>query len=184
MSSRRRRYVGQSDKNLHQRRFLEAFAVCSSVQKAARWAGVHRQTHYDWLSADPTYPARFEEARRRAGQTLEDEAVRRAVEGVRRPVLYRGKQVYIQGEPQYEIAYSDPLLIRLLEANDPERFRRHHQHERIAKLFELEPEKLTDRQLEVITEYLLKKTAAAEPRRPIEPGTVVIDAEATAVESA
>jgi len=30
-------------------------------------------------------------------------------------VLYRGKQVYIQGEPLFDIEYSDQLLIRLLE---------------------------------------------------------------------
>jgi hypothetical protein len=47
-------------------------------------------------------------------QTLQDEAVRRAVEGIRRPVLYRGKQVYIHGEPLFDIEYSDQLLIRLL----------------------------------------------------------------------
>jgi len=182
MSSSRKRYVGHSDKNLHQRRFLEAFAVCCSVQKAARWAGVHRQCHYDWLDEDPTYPARFEEARRRAGQTLEDEAVRRAVEGVRRPVLCRGKQVYIQGEPQYEVEYSDQLLIRLLEASNPDKYKRRHEHEHIAKLFELEPERLTDPQLQVITEYLVKK-AEEESRLQVAAGTRVIDAQATAVES-
>jgi len=31
-------------------------------------------------------------------------------------VLHRGKQVYIDGQPLYEIAYSDRLLIHLLEA--------------------------------------------------------------------
>ncbi|HTR37147.1 MAG TPA: hypothetical protein VMH80_14680 [Bryobacteraceae bacterium] len=182
MSSSRKRYSGHSDKNLHQRQFLEAFAVCCSVQKAARWAGVHRQTHYDWLDEDPTYPARFEEARRRAGQTLEDEAVRRAVEGVRRPVLYRGKQVYIQGEPQYEVEYSDQLLIRLLEAMNPEKYRHHHEHLQIAKLWELEPQKLTDKQLQVLGDYLVKK-AEEESRLQVAAGTRVIDAQSTAIES-
>jgi hypothetical protein len=36
-----------------------------------------------------------------------DEAVRQAVEGVRRPVPYRAKQVHIQGEPLFEIEFSD-----------------------------------------------------------------------------
>jgi hypothetical protein len=35
--------------------------------------------------------------------------------------LYKGKPVVIQGEPLYEITYSDAILIRLLEAYDPER---------------------------------------------------------------
>ena len=46
------------------------------------------------------------------------------MEGVCRPVLYRGKQVYIQGEPLFEIDYSDQFLIRLLEAYNPEKYRR------------------------------------------------------------
>jgi hypothetical protein len=63
------------------------------------------------MRKDATYAARFEEARQQAAQSLEDEAVRRAVEGTRRPVLYRDKQVYIQGEPLFQIKYSDQLLI-------------------------------------------------------------------------
>ena len=79
MSSTPTRYCGESDKDLHQKRFLEAFEVSCSIQKAARWANIHRQTHYDWLRKDATYPARFAEARQQAAQTLEDEAVRRAL---------------------------------------------------------------------------------------------------------
>jgi hypothetical protein len=104
------------------------------------------------------------------------------VEGVRRPVLCRGKQVYIQGEPQYEVEYSDQLLIRLLEAMNPEKYRRHREHPQNAKLWELEPEKLTDEQLCVITEYLVKK-AEEESRLQVAAGTRVIDAQSTAVES-
>ena len=136
------RYCGESDKDLHQKRFLEAFEVSCSIQKAARWANIHRQTHYDWMRKDATYPARFAEARERATQTLEDEAVRRAVKGVRRPVLYRGKQVYIQGEPLFEIEYSDQLLIRLLEAFNPEKYGRRVEQ---VNLMNIDPDKLTPR---------------------------------------
>ena len=76
------------------------------------------------MRKDATHPARFAQARERATQTLEDEAVRRAVDGVWKPVLYRGKQVYIQGEPLFEIDYSDQFLIRLLEAYNPEKYGR------------------------------------------------------------
>ena len=154
------RYYVESDKDLHQKRFLEAFEVSCSIQKAARWANIHRQTHYDWLRKDATYPARFAEARERATQTLEDEAVRRAVEGVRRPVLYRGKQVYIQGEPLFDIEYSDQLLIRLLEAYNPEKYGRRVEQ---INLMEMDPDKLSPEMLDKIADHLLKKALGDNP---------------------
>jgi hypothetical protein len=167
------RYCGESDKDLHQKRFLEAFEVSCSIQKAARWANIHRQTHYDWMRKDATYPARFAEARERATQTLQDEAVRRAVEGVRRPVLYRGKQVYIQGKPLFDIEYSDQLLIRLLEAFNPEKYGRRFEQ---INLMDIDADKLTPAQLDKIADHLIKKAlgdnpaAAAEATRRIEAG--------------
>jgi transposase len=158
-------YCGESDKDLHQKRFLEAFEVSCSIQKAARWANIHRQTHYDWLRKDATYPARFAEARERATQTLEDEAVRRAVEGVRRPVLYRGKQVYIQGKPLFDIEYSDQLLIRLLEAFNPEKYGRRVEQ---TNLLDLDPEKLSPALLDKISNHLVEKALAGKPPAMIE----------------
>jgi len=46
------------------------------------------------------------EAGQQAAQSLEDEAVHRAVEGIRRPVLNRGKQVYIHAFRQAQMAVS------------------------------------------------------------------------------
>jgi hypothetical protein len=165
---------------------LEAFAVSCSIQKAARWANIHRQTHYDWLRKDATYPARFAEARERATQTLEDEAVRRAVEGVRRPVLYRGKQVYIHGEPLFEIEYSDQLLIRLLEAFNPEEYGRRVEQ---INLMDIDSDKLTPEQLDRIADHLIAKAlgnnpvAIAEAQRLIEAGgPVTIEASMQAAE--
>ena len=188
MSSTPMRYCGESDKDLHQKRFLECFEVSCSIQKAARWANIHRQTHYDWLRKDATYPARFAEARERATQTLEDEAVRRAVEGVRRPVLYRGKQVYIQGEPLFEIEYSDQLLIRLLEAYNPEKYGRRVEQ---INLMDIDPDKLTPAQLDKIAEHLIQKALAGKPeamvaeaRRRLEAGeTVTVEAIETTSEA-
>jgi len=107
----------------NQHRFLECFAICGRVCEAARRAKIHRCQHAEWMQNDPTYPERFRQARKRAAQELEDEAVRRAREGVCRPVLYKGKQVYVGGGPLFEYEKSDRLLIRLLEANDPDRFK-------------------------------------------------------------
>ena len=100
-----------------QKRFLACFAVCASITQSARWAKVHRQTHYDWLRDEPEYAAAFALAEPRAMRALEDEAVRRAREGIRRAVRYKGKIV------GYETEYSYQLLVTLLKGGLPGKYR-------------------------------------------------------------
>jgi hypothetical protein len=100
-----------------QRRFLAAFqASGGSITQASRWARCARENHYAWLRDDPEYPRLFAEAEKRATQALIDEAIRRARDGVRKIVRYKGKPV---GE---ESEYSDTLMVALLKAGDS-RFR-------------------------------------------------------------
>lgn len=106
-----------------QRRFLACFAECGSIRMAARWAGCSREMHRKWLKEDALYRDKFREAEAHAGRTLEDEAVERAVHGIRQPVLYKGKQVYVQGLPVFERIVSDGLLTLLLKANNPDKFK-------------------------------------------------------------
>jgi hypothetical protein len=73
--------------------FLEAYERTGRVNEAARIAGITARTHYRKLKGDPTYRAAFEEAETQTAQALEDEAIRRAMVGVRRPVLYKGAPV-------------------------------------------------------------------------------------------
>jgi len=80
-------------------------------------AGIDRGTHYDWLRKDPEYRAQFEAATDQAAQALEDEAVRRAYEGIDKPVYQMGKQVGVIRE------YSDTLLIFLLKGLRPAKYR-------------------------------------------------------------
>jgi HTH-type transcriptional regulator/antitoxin HigA len=75
------------------RRFLEVYAETGRVREAAARAGVHRTLHYRRLKNDPAYQQAFRAAQEQVGLELEDEAVRRPVEGVKRPVLYKGKPV-------------------------------------------------------------------------------------------
>jgi hypothetical protein len=117
------------------------------------------------MRKDATYPARFAEARERAAQSLEDEAVRRAHEGIKKPVLNRGRQVYLGGLPLYEHQHSDMLLIRLLEANDPSRFKRHVEN---TNLLDVDPDKLTPEQLDKIAEHLMAKALAGKPQKVAE----------------
>ena len=48
--------------------------------------------------------------------------MRRAKDGTAKPVLYKGRQVYVDGEPLYEHQHSDTLLMFLLRAYDREKF--------------------------------------------------------------
>ena len=103
--------------NPKQRAFLEAYSSCGSLRLAAKAAHVARCNHYRWLKCDPKYAEAFEVARESAGQALEDEARRRAVEGVREPVYYEGD---VCGHRQ---RYSDNLLMFLLKGINPEKYR-------------------------------------------------------------
>lgn len=99
-----------------QRRFLAAFSACGSIIQAARWAKISRATHYFWMQNTPEYPAAFEESEIRAMRSLEDEAVRRAHQGIRKAVRYKGKIV------GYETEFSDQLLQFLLKGGNRQKF--------------------------------------------------------------
>jgi len=134
--------------------------MCGSILRASRCASIDRSSHYVWLGEDASYPARFAEVEKRAARTLEDEAVRRAVEGMRRPVLYKGKQVYVGGMPLYETEYSDRLLERLLAKTNPEGFRRRVEN---TNLLKIDPDTLTPEQREMIANEYLRHVFGDEP---------------------
>ena len=100
-----------------QKAFLAAFRETASITKAADASKAHRRSHYKWLADDPDYAAAFERAKIEAGQTLEDEAIRRAHEGVLTPVFYKGKPTGAVRE------YSDQLLMFLLRGFIPEKYK-------------------------------------------------------------
>lgn len=98
-------------------RFLERFAISGNVTYSAQIAGIERTSHYLWLNKDESYAEKFASAREEAADRLEAEAERRAAHGVSEPVFYQGE---ICGHIQ---RYSDVLLIFLLKATRPEKFR-------------------------------------------------------------
>jgi hypothetical protein len=142
-----------------QSRFLAAFAACGSIERASRSAQVHRQTHYFWMREDLTYPRRFKEAEVQAARALEDEAVRRAREGIRKPVLHRGKQVYVQGEPLFTTEYSDSLLMFLLKASNPERFRERLEQ---TNLLDIDPDKVPPELLDKIANRMIEQALGSQ----------------------
>lgn len=102
------------------RQFLERFRREGNVSHAAK--GIcDRQRVYDWKKDDPDFLAAYQQAEIDATEVLEHEATRRAVRGVKKV-----KGVYYQGEQiatETEIDYSDTLLIFLLKARAPDKYR-------------------------------------------------------------
>ena len=79
--------------------------------------GITRKTAYKLRQRLPDLAERWAEAIEAGTDYLEDEARRRAAEGVSKPVFYQGEQC---GSVQ---EFSDTLLIFLLKGRRPEKFR-------------------------------------------------------------
>lgn len=138
--------------SVKQQAFLVAYARMGNIVRAAAVAGCHYSAHQHWMGHDPTYPERFKQARAEAGEHMEAEALRRAVDGLVEPVLYKGEPCYVwidaQGNyvPEPEEAengeqpagytrillvkhqYSDTLLQMLLKAAKPKKYSKRHDH--------------------------------------------------------
>ena len=104
-----------------QTRFLRHLREQGNITTAAALTGITRKTAYDARWTDPAFEREWEEAEDQAVELMEAEARRRAVHGTPRPVFHNGQQV---GET---IEYSDVLLIFLLKAHRPEKYRERHE---------------------------------------------------------
>lgn len=103
-------FINSRQKN----KFLNTYLTTGTIGSAAQACGMTRQTHYNWLKEDPSYRRAFEEAKVMAGDILEEEAFRRAVEGCEVGVYYKGRKV-----DSYR-KMSDALLILLLKGAKPD----------------------------------------------------------------
>ena len=100
-----------------QRDFLEYFCELANITTAAKKAKIGRRTVYDWIETDPEFKKQYKKAKKVAIGVLEDEAARRAVVGVDKAIFYKGKKVATVKE------YSDTLMIVLLKAQAPKKYR-------------------------------------------------------------
>lgn len=96
--------------------FLYLLSAGYSVAAAANQIGIGRQTAYVWRAGDPDLADRWSAAIETGTDILEDEARRRALEGVAEPIHYQGKLVTTVQK------YSDTLLIFLLKGRRPDKF--------------------------------------------------------------
>src|SRR5262249_8510012 len=96
-------------------RFLRPLSDTGSVTTAVAVAGTSRTRVYELRKTDPAFASAWQEAEEVANDRLEDEARRRALEGVPEPLVSAGKLVRDDdGQPITIRRYSDNLLLALL----------------------------------------------------------------------
>lgn len=98
-------------------RYLRAIGTAGTLAAGCRAAKVSHNTVYAWRETDQEFAMRENQARSSFADALEEAAVRRARDGIERPVYQQGQLV------GYETVYSDALLWNLLKATRPEKFR-------------------------------------------------------------
>lgn len=138
-----------------QERFLKAMGEHGTVKFACKYAGVSRQTFKNWKDSDAEFKAQLPDAELERNDTLEFSAYSQAVDGVPSYVVSQGKIVYHEipvlnedgtpkldkhghevmkrGKPIIERKYAPNLLITLLKANMPEKYKERVQNELTGK---------------------------------------------------
>jgi len=97
--------------------FLNLLSEGFSVSHAAAAVNISRWAMYQHRANDEEFAAAWNEAVEAGTDKLEDEARRRAFEGVDEPVFYQGMECGVIRK------YSDTLLIVLLKARRPGKYR-------------------------------------------------------------
>jgi len=101
---------------------LENIEKSGNISASCRKAKVARKNIYEWEDTIPEFAKRLAKAKRIGADGLQDEANRRAFDGVLKPIFHQGVKVATVRE------YSDTLMIVLLKAHKPEMFKEVRQH--------------------------------------------------------
>ena len=109
-------------KKQQQDEVLALYEESANITLACKKASIPRRTFYNWCKEE-VFNKRYAESSVLAVGLLEDEAKRRAVNGVIKPVYYKGA---VCGKIK---EYSDVLLIVLLKAHAPEKYKERVQAE-------------------------------------------------------
>jgi hypothetical protein len=97
--------------------FFDTLASTGNVSEACRAVDVCRDSAYEHRKADAGFSALWDEAIETSTDALDLEARRRALFGTERPVFYQGEECGRVRE------YSDTLMVFLLKAHRPEKYR-------------------------------------------------------------
>lgn len=73
---------------------LAILGKCGSVKQACAVAGVERKTFYNWKENNKAFEEAVRIADEEANDTIDDEIVRRAIEGVEEPLVSMGNVIY------------------------------------------------------------------------------------------
>ena len=106
------------------RKFIRTLAATANVTRSAAAVGVSRRHVYDVRAADPEFKRQWDDAINSGIDDLEGEAFRRARDGVPEPLVSMGKVVRDDdGKPMMIRKYSDTLMVTLLKAHRPDKYR-------------------------------------------------------------
>lgn len=97
--------------------FCTALTETCNVGKACKAVDIARQTAYRWRDEIPAFAEAWDRAMRVGVSALEDEAHRRAFDGIDKPIVHQGVVMDTCKE------YSDTLAIFLLKAHAPDKYR-------------------------------------------------------------
>ena len=103
--------------------FFEALVdSCGNITAACEASGVSRMWLYVEEKRNDEFAEKFREAQQMGLDALEDEARRRAAQGIDRGIYYQGELVDTQKE------YSDSLMALLLKGGKPEKYKDRVEH--------------------------------------------------------
>lgn len=128
------------------RAFLIAYSLVGTVMRACQMAHIDRKTHYNWMQGDPDYVKAFGEAQEEATERLEQEVRRRAFEGTKKAVYYKGQPCGIVTE------YSDVLAMFLLKGERPDKYQDRVRNEIVTPLMTQDGHVNTLKQLQEVEE--------------------------------
>ena len=146
--------------------FLSSLARLGNVRLACETAEIDRRTAYYLREADEAFAAEWDQALEDSADLLEQEARRRAEQGVQRLKFHNGAVIMVQAQspeglplvnaegepimvPYVEHEYSDTLAIFLLKAIRPEKYRERADVRHSGKI---DVSKLSDDELRAIAE--------------------------------
>ena len=99
-------------------KFLESLRKTGgNIARACRAEGIARNTAYEWRKDDTEFAKQWDEAIDEGIDELEQEARRRALDGLEKTIFYKGEAIGTERE------YSDTLMIFLLKGNRPEKYK-------------------------------------------------------------
>ncbi len=80
---------------------LTALGKCGSIKQSCAIAGIDRRTFYRWKKSNKQFAALAAEAEEDANDTIDDEIVRRAIDGIEEPLVSMGR-VVCEEEPMLD----------------------------------------------------------------------------------